>query len=210
MEKRLEVLDDLHNKKKEKSFMNVYDFDGTIYDGDSGTDFIKFIFLKRPVLITWHLIKTFQYFILYGLKKISFKEMKEYLFSFVTSLSQIDSFIEEFVQKHKDRIKKFYSQIRKNDDVIISASLDFYLIPLCKEIGIQHVICTKYDTKKGNMIGENCKAEEKVKRFEEIYGKDAKIDIAYGDSKSDIPMLKRAKKAYMVNGEDLVEFVDKS
>ena len=31
--------------------MNVYDFDGTIYNGDSGVDFVKFMFRKKKMLV---------------------------------------------------------------------------------------------------------------------------------------------------------------
>lgn len=173
--------------------MNVYDFDGTIYKGDSGVSFVKFIFLKKPFFIIWHLIKTIKYLILYKMKKIEFKNMKEYLFSFVKSLDDIDKLIDEFVKQNKNKIKQYYKNTKKGDDIILSASLDFYLIPLCNAIGISNVICTKYDVKKGKIIGENCRLQEKIKRFEEAYGRDAKIENAYGNSKNDVPMLKMAE-----------------
>ena len=33
--------------------MNVYDFDGTIYDGDSSLDFFKFFIKKDPRILTF-------------------------------------------------------------------------------------------------------------------------------------------------------------
>lgn len=186
--------------------MNVYDFDGTIYDGDSGVDFMKYIFFKKPIFMTWHLVKSLKYVFLYQLKRISFQELKEYLFSFVSSLSQLDNLLEEFIEKHKNRMKEYYSQIRKNDDVIISASLDFYLIPLCQKMGFNRVICTKYDVKAGKIIGKNCKNDEKIRRLIEEYGEEVKIENAYGDSKSDIPMLKFAQKGYMIIKNQPVEY----
>lgn len=174
--------------------MNVYDFDGTIYQGDSGEDFIKFAFSKKPLLMSKHLLKSLKYVLLYQMKKIEFQEMKEFLFSFVSAINNLEDFTLEFGKTHQKKLKKYYSKVRKDNDVIISASLDVYLLPLCKEIGLKNVICTKYDVERGKIIGKNCKLEEKVKRFEEVYGKEAKIESAYGDSKSDVPILKRAEK----------------
>ncbi len=50
--------------------MNVYDFDGTIYNGDSGVDFIKYSIIKHPFIVTWHGVKSIKYFLLYKLNKI--------------------------------------------------------------------------------------------------------------------------------------------
>ena len=33
--------------------INLFDFDETIYDGDSTVDFFKFIFKKKPLTILW-------------------------------------------------------------------------------------------------------------------------------------------------------------
>ncbi len=186
--------------------MNVYDFDGTIYDGDSGRDFILFAFSKRPFYMAKHFLKLIKYFIKYKRKKINFKEMKERVFSFVKNFNDLEELKKEFIQRHMKKVKPYYSEVRKDDDIIISASLDFYLIDLCKAIGINNVVCTEYDVKSGKIINENCKGEEKVKRFDTIYGKDTVINNAYGDSKHDVPILKRAVKGYIVKGNELIEY----
>lgn len=186
--------------------MNAYDFDGTIYNGDSGAEFVKFMFFKKPIFMTGHLLKSSIVFAKYKMKKIKFKEMKENLFSFVSKVDGLEKYTKEFAEKNKHKIKKYYHTNRKDDDVIISASLDFYLLPLCKEIGINTVICTEYDIKNGKIINENCKNEEKVKRFEAKYGKDAVIENAYGDSKGDYELLNRAEKGFMIKGEEVTVF----
>lgn len=188
--------------------MNVYDFDGTIYKGDSGADFIKFMYLKKPIFMTGHLLKSLKYIAKYGMKKIKFKEMKENLFAFVKSIDDLEKYTLEFSESKQNNIKETYKKTRKDNDVIVSASLDFYLIPLCKSIGIDKVICTKYDVEKGKIIGENCKGEEKVKRINLEFGKNFEIDEAYGDTKGDIPMMKRARKGYVIKGEEIIEYSD--
>lgn len=187
-------------------FMNIYDFDGTIYNGDSGVDFIKYMFSKKPFLVTGHLIKFMGTAIKYKLKKITFKEMKEKLFSFVVKINNLEILLNDFANTHKDNIKYYYKEQRKNDDIIISASLDFYLLPLCKKIEINNVICTKYDVKNGKIVGENCKGEEKVRRFNEVYGQDIIIENSYGDSKHDIPILRRAQNGFMIKKEKVIKY----
>ena len=50
--------------------MNVYDFDGTIYDGDSTVDFYVFALKKKPSLISYGPKQAWG-FLLYLLKKIN-------------------------------------------------------------------------------------------------------------------------------------------
>lgn len=183
--------------------MNIYDFDGTIYDGDSGVNFIKFMILKKPFYMIWHFLKSTKYVILYKLKKIDFKRTKEYIFSFVTKIDNLDKYTNEFAEKNKSKIKPFYNLQKNSDDVIVSASLDFYLVPLCKKMNIENIICTEYDIKNGKIKNENCKGEEKVLRFNNIYGENTIAENSYGDSKSDIPILKRAQNGFMIVGNKI-------
>lgn len=188
--------------------MNVYDFDGTIYNGDSGVDFVKFMFRKKKMLVLKYLVFSLKYIIRYKLKKISFKEMKQNLFAFVKEVDDLKSFTEEFAEIHKNNIKDYYLRLRRDDDLVISASLDFYLIPLCNKMNINNVLCTKYDVENGMIIGENCKGDEKVRRFNEAYGNNAVIENAYGDSKNDVPIIKRALEGYIIKGNKIVPFTD--
>ena len=91
---------------------------------------------------------------------------------------------------------------QKSDDVIISASFNFIIEPLCKEIGIKNIIATKYDVREGHIIGNNYKGEEKVKQLKKMYPNNI-VKEAYSDSLSDIPMLKLAKEAYLVKNNEL-------
>ena len=67
--------------------MNVYDFDGTIYAGDSSVDFY--------VYCIWHDPKLLRFFpkqllgaILHVLKKINTTQMKECFFSFLAGVNE--------------------------------------------------------------------------------------------------------------------------
>ena len=184
--------------------MNLYDFDNTIFKGDSSVKLIKYSFVRHPIMLTISSIKAFKELI----KGSSLGSIKSELFSFVKKIPDLDSYINKFILKNKKHIKKFYLERQKDDDVVISASFDFLIIPFCHSIGIKNVIATKYDTKNGCIIGKNCKGEEKVKRFNEKY-KNAKVSEAYSDSLNDIPMFKLAKKAYLVKNEEITLYEEK-
>ena len=74
--------------------MNVYDFDGTIYNGDSTVDFYLFALKRKPSLIRY-LPKQLWGFVLYGLKRINKTQLKEYFFSFLPAIDA-ETLVEAF------------------------------------------------------------------------------------------------------------------
>lgn len=179
--------------------MNVYDFDKTIYDGDSTADFYLFS-LKRHKGIFKLSPSLLSAFLKYYVFKIGSKtQFKEIMYRFLT-YCDIDRDVEEFWKQHKNKIKVFYKRQKKDDDLIISASPEFLLKPVCKNL-----IASNVDKKSGKYSGINCHGEEKVRRFYEMFG-DKKIDEFYSDSKSDEPLAKIADKAFIVKKNKISEW----
>ena len=77
-------------------------------------------------------------------------------------------------------------------------------MPIAKELDI-NLIATIVDKKTGKFLSYNCYGKEKVKRFKQEY-KNTKIKEFYSDSLSDLPMMKIAKKAYLVKGNKIEEY----
>lgn len=179
--------------------MNIYDFDNTILKGDSSVKFILYSLHHHPFLVIIGMFKAF-----FALFKSNKKKgiIKSHLYSFVKDIPDLDSYVNKFILKNNQNIKKFYLERQKDDDVVISATYDFIIEPFCASLGIKNVIATKYDTKKGILIGNHCKGEEKIKRFDKEYPH-ALVENAYSDSFSDMPMFQKAKNAYLVKGEKL-------
>ena len=138
--------------------MNVYDFDGTIYNGDSTVDFFLFALKRNPVLVCC-VPKQVMGFILYGLKRIDKTELKEYFFSF---LPYIDStkLVADFWEQNHTKIYKWYLRQQKIDDIIISASPEFLLQPICQKLNIQHLIASKVDIQSGKFFAKNCRGRK--------------------------------------------------
>ncbi len=190
--------------------MNVYDFDGTIYKDDSTRDFYFYLISHYPKVLKYLLPFLFAA-LKYGLKIITKTKMKETLYRFLKCFDdgEIEIIVDDFWKSHEGKIYNWYYDIKKDSDVIISASPDFLLIPICKKLNI-NLICSKVNVKNGDYIGENCYGEEKVKRFYEIY-KEGAIDNFYSDSKSDEPLAKLAKNAYIVkSGGKIIKWNRKS
>ena len=181
--------------------MNVYDFDDTIYDGDTNRDLLKYSFKKYPFLVVKSLLKTIIPFIKYKMKKIPFERVKEVMLSFLFEIDT-SSFIKSFVKSHMYKIKPWY-KVTKND-VILSASYYLWISEFAKELGVKTVIATNTD-KNGKIVGKNCKKQEKVNRLKEVINLD-KVECAYGDSSCDVYVLNVAKKGFVVEGNELVPY----
>lgn len=184
--------------------MNVYDWDNTIYRQDSTANFILWLYVHRPLTLL-SLPRTVICGIAYGLRlmpKLKFKENLYHMFVFV---KDIDQATDEFVVSHMNHVKNFYIKNQKEDDVVISASPEFTIQRFCKKLGIQHVMASVVDPKTGKYTGINCHGEEKVRRLKELYP-DVQIDEFYSDSLTDAPLAKLAKKAYLVKGDQILDW----
>lgn len=185
--------------------MNVYDFDKTIYNGDSTVDFYLYCLTRHPKIIKY-IPKQLKGIIMYLFKKINKTQMKEYFYLFLYSINNIDTEVNKFWRKNKRKIKKWYLEKQQSDDIIISASPYFLLQPICKEVGILKVIASNVDKITGKYQGTNCRGEEKVTRFKQEFPKET-IDEFYSDSHSDLPMAQIAEKAYLVNKNTLKPWI---
>ena len=181
--------------------MNIYDFDGTIYNGDSCKDIVLYGLKKHPSLTIASLKKARQVNKNYKKGYIQFERVKEELLSFIFKIDDREKFINDFVDSHMKKIKSWYKSRKDANDVIVSASYDIWIIPFAQKLGIRNVIATRVDSE-GKILGLNCKGQEKVKRIKEAYNS-SEISSAYSDSAVDIPMLEIANTAYVVEGNKI-------
>jgi len=183
--------------------INAYDFDETIYDGDSSVDFY-FYSLKRNKKVLLQLPVQAWGALLYILHITDKTKMKERIFSYLKRIDNIDDYINDFWKTHKKNIKKWYLDQQEKTDVIISASPEFLLKPLEKEMNFK-VIATIVNKKTGHFDSINCHDYEKIKRYEEQYSK--KIKKFYTDSiKADKAMLEYAQEGYVVKGNIITKY----
>ena len=176
----------------------VYDFDKTIYNGETSTDFMLFFLKRNPKYI----IRIFNalYSLFYYKKNL--KKSKEIFFKI------LNEEINEFWKVKKDKIFSWvYDEIFENKKIadeliLISATPSIFLDGISKELGFDKLLSTEFENLNevfnSKIIGANCKGEEKVRRLNN-YISDYNILKFYSDSMSDKPLFDLAVEKIFVN-----------
>ena len=128
----------------------------------------------------------------------------QYIAKYLEDCPDTEELVAEFWKKNRHRLKHFYKELHREDDVVISASFGFLLRPIIEEMGIKRLLCSEVDLKTAK-IERLCFRKNKNEIFEEVF-KDEQIECFYTDSLNDLPMMKKAKKAYLVKGEKVEEY----
>ncbi len=185
--------------------MNIYDFDGTIYDGDSSRDMVKFGLKKYPFLTLKSLRKARKTRAAYKQGFATFEQVKEDMFSFIFQINNYPKFLNDFVDSHMSKIKALYKSRQTENDIIVSASFDLWVNLFARRLGVRNVICTKVDSN-GKIIGANCKGSEKMRRIKEVLP-NTPIENAFSDSQSDEYILEMANHGFVVEGNKVLPYV---
>lgn len=179
--------------------IDVYDFDGTIYDGDSTADFVFFALRRHPGLIT--ALPSLAMAAGRLLAGGSLTRFKTVLFGEMAKRFSLTEEAAAFWQSEKTRAKlgKWFFDTRRDLPIVIaSASPEFELCHAAKLLGVERLIGTRCDFATGALIGKNCKNTEKIERIRENYG-DFEVRAMYtDDAKADGPLLAMAKEKYLV------------
>ena len=192
--------------------LSVYDFDKTIYNGETLNDFYRFYLIKKPWKI-YTVIFQLWYFLLYVLKIINLEKLKENFLRFLNgeNTGELKKLIREFWEKKESKINPWVKdEILKNKKeteilVAISASPTFLIIDRLRLMGFDVVIGTDFlfeSTKfHSHITSKNCKNYEKVKRLDK-WAEDNNIqyDIVnfYSDSIADKPLFDLAEHKYWI------------
>lgn len=186
---------------------NLYDFDGTIYDGDSGVDLVLFALKQKPSIL-FSLLGSLGVIILYLLKIRSKEEVKSRIFSFLKYFPDIDSFVSSFWDSHEYKIKDFWKKKKTHHkDIIISASSYFWLRPIADKYKVKDLFATDMDPNTGIIRGNNCHSQEKVRLFSSKYP-NAVIQKMYTDSINDLPLVRLAEEAILVKKNKLYPYFE--
>ena len=185
----------------------LFDFDGTITSKDSFLYFLWYVDRFRLIQTCLiHLPKI----VLYKIGRFPNQQLKEiFLGNLLGGMSQAeldvlaDAFCREIIP---GMIRpQFWQQLAFHLDngdtvAIVTASPTFMLSAWCREQRID-LIGTRIEIDgqgrvTGKLLGRNCMGEEKVRRIKKRYNIEAYEELyAYGDTKSDHPMLTLAPAA---------------
>ena len=179
--------------------MKVFDFDNTIYRGESSVDFSYYMIRHNRKIIRY--IPTIL-FSLAGYKLCLLK--KEKLESIINNffagiLDGTESplvFVKPFWEKNAHKLNKKILQLVGPDDIIISASPVFLINGIRDRLNTENIIGTEVDLGQKKIIWFNF-GDNKVKRFRALYG-NRKIDAFYTDSNNDKELMEISREVYIV------------
>lgn len=186
--------------------MNVYDFDNTIYDGESLFDFYLFC-LKKDFKFIKYFKVILSCLIRYKLCIISHEKLTElcgiYCHNFLTDVGDLDKAAKEFWDLHEHKIKPWYFKQKHEDDIIVSANFDIFLQEILNRLNIKYCISSQVDPKQ-KIVKVLCFRSKKVSLYKEKYN-NITIENFYTDSKNDVPMMEISKNAYLVKNNKITK-----
>lgn len=190
----------------------VFDFDGTLTTRDSFLAFIRFscglgrfffgftffapllFAMKVGIYPNWKAKqKVFAYF---------FHDMPE---------SRFNLYCEDFCREclphilRRSMINTIGKYYQRNNTIciIISASIDRWIYPWARKVGITVLLCTEIEVVDGKLTGRfitpNCYGAEKVRRLLSVFpNRNDYYLIVYGDSRGDREILSFADEHYLL------------
>ena len=182
---------------------DLYDFDKTVFDGESGSEFWLFCLKRHPSIIRFLPKQAAGLFGHYVFRKISKKRSKELFYSYLKAIDA-EREAELFWDKNAGRIHEWFNP--KGTDVptvVCSASPVFQIKPICDRLGVNLLIATQTDPRTGLISGENCKGTEKVSRLKKEAADYEFRDVYTDNLVSDGPILELAtrKKIHIQGGK---------
>lgn len=179
--------------------MNVYDFDNTVYDGETLVDFVLYYLVRDPKI--WaHIPKLIIIAIKDKFHLFTVEQAVEAYASFLTGYyihkKTLNEDCVDFWNKHQKKIKPFYEKQRKDDDVFVTGTLDFIFDEIAKRMHIKNYITSSINMKTGE-FERLCFLDNKLTLFRQKYG-ECEIENFYTDSMNDKCLMDISKNVYLV------------
>ncbi|MBW9170614.1 HAD-IB family hydrolase [Clostridium estertheticum] len=199
-----------------KEKLAIFDVDYTITKRETLVEFYIFMLKKNPKYIKY-LPKSIFSSLFYVFKIYDASKTKKTFIRFIDGIEENDmkKIVKEFYEKrlskilYKDAIDTIKKMKKQGYKIyLISASAEFYLSELYNIKEVDKVIGTRFIKENGlhrnQILGENCKGEEKVKRLKEVLLKenievDFENSCMFSDSLSDLPLFNLVGHPYLIN-----------
>lgn len=177
--------------------MNVYDFDGTLYKGESCLHFAIFCIIRKPKVLLF-IPQILTLYKKHKNNKLDMNEanklIKKIFETISTTEKEFYKIINDFWVKHEKKLNfELINQMEEND-LILSAGPNILLE--ASPIKHKNILCSKVDLKKKKLLFF-CYGENKRKLFKKKF-KNKTINKFYTDSYSDMPLMELAKEVYLV------------
>ncbi|MFT3756560.1 MAG: haloacid dehalogenase-like hydrolase [Pseudoxanthomonas sp.] len=191
----------------------VFDFDHTLYDGDSGSHLFAWLLRRNPLRMLAALLATPLLGPMVAWLRTRRRGISGYVWIATFGLHrarEFDRWIDRYVREHEAQIRarllpqalEVFARHRANGDrVIVATGAPPELARAMLAFFAHHdvpVIGSLVGPRFGAMMAvRHCHSEEKMRMLRARGHGD--IDISYSDSSADLPLLKAAKKPVVVN-----------
>lgn len=178
--------------------MNVYDFDKTVFVGDTEERFFAYVFKKPGFFfdkVKYHVLEK-----LYQWKLIPRTPCREMQYRFLKKIDDIDSLLEAYWDENEKYMMSWYLKAKRPDDIIATGTPAFLMLPILKRLELTELSATDMDKKTGKIHGSFAIGPHKVTVFGEKYRLED-IDNFYSDAYSDHFLAEYAKAAFLVTGD---------
>lgn len=185
--------------------IDVYDFDGTLYHGDSTVDFVRHCLLRHPaLLLSLPALLGAGVGALTG--RTSLTEAKSALFGEMAKRFDLEAEAARFWARPdiREKLYPWFQSARRDLPVVVaSASPEFELKHAAALLGDVTLVGTRC-APDGRLVGRNCKGEEKLRRIREAVGEFSVRAMYTDDAKADAPLLAAAEERYIVSKDGRV------
>ena len=179
--------------------MKVFDFDNTLYHGESAVDLALYM-IRNNKRIILYLPKIFINLIKYKLCLVNKRKMvdaiNDFLQNVLSGKDELYCAVDGFWAKNRRKLDRKMLNMIEKDDVIITAGPDFLINGIRDLINTDNIISSRInaDTMKVKYLnfGSN-----KVKGFKAMYG-NRNIDCFYTDSYNDKALMEISDSVFIV------------
>lgn len=188
----------------------LFDFDGTMIKGDSIVAYLRLarrmnaLSRREYWKVAWQTLR-------YYAGRVSGEEAKSRALRFRQRLDQARRDALDAAFAREELVPRVYADARAcleehcrqgHKTLLVSASTENYMRFVAEALRVDALLATPVDER--GAVGPNCKGEEKIRRVKDWLSRqgltaDYAASYAYGDSKSDLPMLRLCGHPCLVN-----------
>jgi putative phosphoserine phosphatase/1-acylglycerol-3-phosphate O-acyltransferase len=206
MKAHKDLIRDIENSPEGPQIGAFFDFDGTLIAGFSATVFLKEQ-IRRGDLGPYQLVELISAVTQFSLGTMGFSGLMTSAAQFMRGVSEADyiAFGEELYEQQIAR--KIYPESRAlvqahmargHTVAVISSATPYQVEPMARDLGIEHIICSRYEVRDGAFTGSIerplCFGQGKVLAAESLsqeFGIDLDESYFYSDSDDDLELLER-------------------
>lgn len=179
--------------------MKVFDFDNTIYRGESSIDF-SFYMIRHNRKILLYVPMIMFSLVKYKMCLVKKDELEAIINTFFEGVldgtEDAPEMIRRFWEGHAHKLNKRILRLIEPGDVIISASPCFLIEGIREKLGTENIVGTEVDLAGKKITWLNF-GDNKVKRFRALFG-NRTIDVFYTDSFNDRALMEISRKIFIV------------